>query len=249
VLEPSPWRRAAPCPNGPACGGCTYQDILHEEQLRLKQSVLRESLARAGVPFDGPIPVHASAELGWRLRASLHFAIDPGGLRLGFREQGTHRVADHRACQQLSGALNAAASDLRAALARRPGVQRQLRSVDLLEAPDGSALVASVASVLAPREASSLAGTLAQVPAITGIGVACRPRRLQWLHGDPHVAASVLGLELRAHVGSFLQSNRFLLEGLAREVRDLVPREGGSSTCTRASDCSRSRSRSERAPR
>jgi 23S rRNA (uracil1939-C5)-methyltransferase len=227
VLEPTPARRPAPCPNGPACGGCSYQEIAYQEQLRLKANVLRESLARARAPFAGEIPAHASPEQGWRLRASLHFASGSEGLRMGFREEGTHRVADFRACVQLSDRTNDAARTLRDALSRRPALHRQLRGLDLLEAPDGTALVAVVVTTLRGHETRELASFARQIPGLTGFGVECHPRRLQWLHGDPHVEASVLGLRLRAHVRSFFQSNRFLLEPLARSVTDLVPRGGG----------------------
>ena len=227
VLEPASSRRPAPCPNGPACGGCSYQAVAYDEQLRLKEAVLRESLARAGAPFAGEIPVHRSPEQGWRLRASLHFASGAGGLRMGFREEGAHRIAEFRACLQLSDRMNDAVRALRAALARRPSLHRQLRGLDLLEAPDGSALVAALVTTLRTHETRELAGFGRQIPALTGFGVLCHPRRLQWLHGDPHVEASVLGLRLRAHVRSFFQSNRFLLEPLARAVTGLVPRDGG----------------------
>ena len=60
-------------------------------------------------------------------------------------------------------------------------------------------------------------------PGLTGFGVRAGDGRTRWLHGDPHVEATVLGQRLRAHAGAFFQGNRFLLEPLAREVVSLVP--------------------------
>jgi len=159
------------------------------------------------------------------MRASLHFASGDEGLRLGLRQEGTRRVVDVASCLQLSDAMNGAARALRDALASRPALARQVLGLDLLEAPEGGALVAVLETALPPGEASSLAGLAKRVPGLTGFGVRAGGR-LHWLDGTPYVEANVLGAALRAHAGSFFQANRFMLEPLARAVVDLVP-EGG----------------------
>ena len=226
VLEAAPERRASPCPYVPLCGGCAYQDLSYEAQLRLKESVLRESLARAGTRWDGTVEVHPSPERGWRLRASLHVSAGEGGLRLGLRQEGTRRVVDVEACLQLSERMNRAARALREALLDRPALWPRLRGLDLLESPDGATLLAALETNLAASEAPALASLAGRVPGLDGFGVAAGAR-LQWLHGAAHVEARVLGVALRAHARSFFQANRFLLEPLARTVVDLVP--GGDS--------------------
>ena len=226
VLAATPARRVSPCPYVPRCGGCSYQDLAYEAQLRVKESVLRESLGRAGARWEGPVNVHASPETGWRMRASLHFSSGENGLELGLRQEGTRRVVDVRACLQLSERMNRAARALRDALAETPALGPRLRGLDLLESPDGGTLVAWLETALAPHEAPALASLAARVPGLDGFGVATG-RRLLWLHGAPFVEASVLGVVLRARVRSFFQANRFLLEPLARTVVDLVPAGNG----------------------
>jgi 23S rRNA (uracil1939-C5)-methyltransferase len=196
VLEPAPERRRSPCPWFPRCGGCAYQDLSYEGQLRLKESVLRESLARAGVPWKGPVSVHPSPESGWRMRASLHFATGEEGLRLGLQQEGTRRVVDVEACLQLSERMNRAARSVHRALLERRDLWRRLRGLGLLGE---------------------------RVPELEGFGAAAG-RTLHWLHGPAHVEATVAGVLLRAHARSFFQANRFLIEPLARAVVDLVPR-------------------------
>ena len=222
VLEPAPERRPSPCPYVPACGGCAHQDLSYEAQLRLKESVLRESLARAGAPWDGPVAVHGSPERGWRLRASLHFATADEGLRLGLQQEGTRRVVDVEACLQLSERANRAARSLRRALLDRRALWRRLRGLGLLESPDGTRLLGWLETTLEPGEAAALASLAGRVPELDGLGVATG-RRLQWLHGPAHVEASVAGVVLRAHVRSFFQANRFLIEPLVQTVLALVP--------------------------
>jgi 23S rRNA (uracil1939-C5)-methyltransferase len=221
VLAAAPRRRGSPCPYVPRCGGCSYQDLDYEAQLAVKESVLRESLRRAGAPWEGPVVVHPSPESGWRMRASLHFRSGQAGLELGLQEEGTRRVVDVRECLQLSDRMNGAAGALRDALGATPALVPRLRGLDLLESPDGKTLLASLETTLAPREAVALAALAARVPGFDGLGVAAGPR-LQWLYGTPYVEASVLGVALRARVRSFFQANRFLLEPLARTVVELV---------------------------
>ena len=225
VLAAAPARREAPCRYASLCGGCAYQALDTGEQLRVKESVLRESLARAGVPHHGAVVVHRSPEQGWRMRAGLHFERAQDALRLGLRQEGSRRVVDVERCLQLSPRMNEAARELRAALAGRPALARQLRGLDLLESPEGDALVAVLDTTLSPSEARGLAALGRESRLLSGLGVRCG-ERLVWLHGAPHVEAQVLGLTLRTHVHSFFQGNRFLLETLAREVRDLVPSGG-----------------------
>jgi 23S rRNA (uracil1939-C5)-methyltransferase len=222
VLEAAPARRSSPCPYVPLCGGCAYQDLSYEAQLRLKESVLRESLARAGVRWEGTVDVHASPERGWRLRASLHFAAGAEGLRLGLRQEGTRRVVDVDACLQLSERMSRAGRGLREALLDRPALWPRLRGLDLLESPDGRRLLGALQTGFAAHEAAALAWLARGVAGLDGFGVATGPR-LQWLHGASHVEAQVLGVTLRAHARSFFQANRFLLEPLARTVVGLVP--------------------------
>jgi 23S rRNA (uracil1939-C5)-methyltransferase len=225
VLDAAPPRRLPPCPYVPRCGGCAYQDLTYEAQLQVKEAILRESLARAGAPWDGDVTVHASPERGWRMRASLHFAATQGELRLGLRQEGTRRVVDVETCLQLSERMNRAARGLRQALADHPAVWPRLRGVGLLESPDGSALVASLQTTLSPGEVPALAA-LGRALGLSGFGVGTG-RRHQWLQGTPFVEAIVIGVTLRAHAQSFFQANRFLLELLARTVVGLVPAGSG----------------------
>lgn len=185
--------------------------------------MLRESLARGGARWDGPIELQRSPVAGWRMRASLHFGRgEGGGLRLGLRQEGTRRVVDLEACLQLSEPMNRAARALRLELELLPALAARAHGLDLLEAPRGGALVATLETSLERHEAPALA-SLGATAGVSGLGVRTRGRALEWLRGSPFVEADVLGVRLRAHAASFFQANRFLLEDLARGVLDLVP--------------------------
>jgi len=124
--------------------------------------------------------------------------------------------------------MNLAARGLREALLGRPDLWRKVKGIDLAESPAGGALVAAVEADLEPRAAPSLAFLAEGAPGLSGLGVlgGGRPRRFLALRGSPYVRADVLGVSLRAHVRSFFQGNRFLVEPLARTVVDLLPPGG-----------------------
>src|SRR5580704_11465249 len=70
VLEPSSERVTAPCPHFGVCGGCDYQHIAYDAQLKFKTEILRETLRRIGrVDWTGNIVAHASPPWGYRNRA------------------------------------------------------------------------------------------------------------------------------------------------------------------------------------
>ena len=58
------------CPHFGVCGGCDYQHIPYEAQLKYKTEILRETLRRLGrIDWTGEITAHASPPWGYRNRA------------------------------------------------------------------------------------------------------------------------------------------------------------------------------------
>jgi len=228
LLEGGSDRRPSPCPYVPRCGGCAYQELAYSGQLALKRGILEESLQRAGAPWEGEIALEPSPEEGWRTRASLHLGVEGGRLALGLRGEGTREVVDLPRCLQLSEAMNRAARGLKGALEGRSDLWRKVKGIDLAESPSGDALVAAVDTDLDTRAAASLAFLAEGAPGLSGLGVITggRHRHFLSLRGSPYIRAEVLGVPMRAHVRSFFQGNRFLLEPLARTVVDLVPPGG-----------------------
>jgi 23S rRNA (uracil1939-C5)-methyltransferase len=229
VMTPSAQRRASPCPYVPRCGGCAHQEMDYGAQLRLKEAVLRDALGRAGVSWEGEIPVRGAAERGWRTRAVFHLAPGPGGLQLGLYEEGSHRVVDVEACLQVSDAMNRTARAILAGLRERPALAARVQGVELAESGDGRQLVAvlQIDGDLGP--AAALAALRGDVPWLTGLGLVSERgahSTFAMLHGDPYVETIVSGVPLRAHACSFFQGNRFLIEPLAEAVVAELPSAG-----------------------
>src|SRR5687768_12116536 len=52
VLVPGPERVEAPCAHYPACGGCRFQDLAYEAQVRAKEDQVADALRRIGGIVD-----------------------------------------------------------------------------------------------------------------------------------------------------------------------------------------------------
>jgi 23S rRNA (uracil1939-C5)-methyltransferase len=229
-LAAGPGARAAPCEAFPACGGCAYQALDYPSQLAIKVDVLRESLRRARVVWDGDIPVTGSPEQGWRTRASFHVGLSQGRVAVGLFEEGTRRVVDLKGgCPQVSPSLNGRLLAARQALGERPAVASRIEHLHLAESSDGGECVLFLEGDLRAEDAGALIGAFSS-SVLSGLGAALGPnhgRTLTVFSGAPYVHLDVMGLRLRAHARGFFQGNRFLVEPLARVVGDLLP-PGGS---------------------
>ncbi len=233
VLEASPDRRTGV--RDWACGGNVYAHIAYHRQLALKAEVIADALARIGkISLDEPVPVTASPEEGYRMRARFHAR----GRTLGYFREGTHGMCDPVATRQLlpeTGDLLAQlAEHLRAGrldgvteieLSENvPATERALHlELNRPSVPPGFAALATVPTVVGVS--ASFGGGRergGQPPVrrtVTAGGAPCvlDTLRLPRAHG---AAAEV---RLQHHAQAFFQANRYLLEALAARVVSLVP--------------------------
>ena len=91
VLEPSPLETEPACPHFGQCGGCTYQNLPYEEQLRLKESQLRELLDGAvWKPYMFEGVKESPRRLANRTKKEFSFGdeVKDGPLALGMHKRG-----------------------------------------------------------------------------------------------------------------------------------------------------------------
>jgi 23S rRNA (uracil1939-C5)-methyltransferase len=226
LLTPGPDRRDAPCPLFAACGGCAYQHLGYEAQLRLKADILRESLVRARVAWEGPIEVVPSPERSWRTRVRLHLEESSGTFRLGLYEEASHRVVDLDSCLQMSPELLAAARGLLAGFSARPHLAKGVSEVALAESGDGGARVAALFREGDAAGGTGLAALTGGTPWLTGLGLVAGGEggRYVSLSGAPWIENEAAGQRYRSHVLSFFQANRHLLDPFVRRVREWTRR-------------------------
>lgn len=103
VLEAAPQEIKAGCPHFSECGGCTYQNLPYEEQIRMKEAQIKEMMDEA---VDGeyiwegvkPSPAHQA----YRNKMEFTFGDEykDGPLALGMHKRGSfHDIVNVTECQ------------------------------------------------------------------------------------------------------------------------------------------------------
>ena len=222
VVEAAPERVPAPCPYFGRCGGCHYQHIPYDAQIRYKTEILRESLGRIGrVRWDGPIGTHASPPFGYRnrtqvkIRTAQEDSAVPAGI--GYFEAGSTRLCAVDECAILSPRLGETLAKLRTLVAGKT-----LSAIDEIEAFTDAADERVLLNLSAERLTESpeaLASALrVALPWVESILVQDRRADKFELFGPGYLSYSAGGTNFRVGHLSFFQVNRFLIDALVEAV-------------------------------
>jgi 23S rRNA (uracil1939-C5)-methyltransferase len=102
------------CPHFGPCGGCQYQDVAYEEQLRQKRTRLEGLMRDAGVSVP-PMETHSAEPWEYRNRIRLRLERVEGVLRFGYNMVNTAAFLPIAVCPISAPVLLAAAEALLAA--------------------------------------------------------------------------------------------------------------------------------------
>ena len=105
LLESSPERIQPRCPHFGVCGGCHYQHIPYEHQLRLKKTILIEQLERVGGLTNPPVEDVVPSEKPWNYRNHIQFHLNHEGY-LGFQAADSHSFVPIKECHLPEAAIN-----------------------------------------------------------------------------------------------------------------------------------------------
>jgi len=112
IIEPSPERIEPPCPYFGRCGGCDFQQLTYEAQLKAKADIIRDCLRRIAhveVPLVSVVP----SPTAWHYRARATWQLDPDQQTMGYYERGSRRVCDVAECAGLVPPLQKTLEDVR----------------------------------------------------------------------------------------------------------------------------------------
>ena len=227
------------CRHHEDCGGCLWQHIPYDEQLRLKADTLR-SLLRAALgarcPPVQPIVPGLSALWGYRSKVHFVFAAGPRGrgLVMGHYRRGSQAVVPVEECPVHAEAGNRLAFTIRDALRKADveattpdlthGVARHLviRVAGLAPELLATLVVTENARALRPAVRDILAGPLAP----TGLHLNLHDRPGSFLFGSStrrlagadRVQEKIAGLGYLVSPTAFFQTNVGAAEALVRLV-------------------------------
>jgi 23S rRNA (uracil1939-C5)-methyltransferase len=225
MLQPSPNRASARCPHFGVCGGCDYQHIPYDSQLKYKTEILGETLRRIGrIEWPGEITTHASPPWAYRNRAQ--WKVRPlgedgaGGLGIGYFRANSTALCTVEDCAILSPLL------LKTLLALRAGaaagmLPREMREIEAFAGGDDSKLLITATFAGFPPRAQELVEKLRGIlPEIESLLFHDPTRERMELDGPGFVECEAAGSTYRVGHFSFFQVNRFLAGELARVVAE-----------------------------
>ncbi len=224
VLEAAPERIVPPCPYFSRCGGCHYQHLGIEHQLKWKVEILRETLRRIGkIVWDQEIPVHQANPWNYRNQAQLKVAaIEPGQVEVGFFEAESHRLVPVDECKIISPRLNAVLNELRQpeSLGRLGGC----REIDLLADDRDAQVRVTFLGNFAKREAEDWAADLLEK--VEGVAaVVFAGEQHSAIYGDAGLTYQVGEFHYEISPGSFFQASRYLLPEFVNSATETEPGE------------------------
>ncbi len=227
ILNPSGRRTEPRCRHFGHCGGCAWQTLDYEEQLRYKQQQLVDCLEHIGGLAGFEVDPAAGARPLWRYRNKVEFAFAGAGddLALGFHPPGRwQEVVDIEDCllhSELTNRLrllvreSAAASGLPAYdqqqqrgfwrhLVLREGLNTGEVMVNVVTAPGEERPMRDLARAIAARfpKVRSLVWSINDTPAAVAGGL---PYRV--MAGRDHIFEEIEGIRLKVFPATFLQTN------------------------------------------
>jgi 23S rRNA (uracil1939-C5)-methyltransferase len=224
IVVASPARVAPACPHFGQCGGCDYQHANYDAQLAFKQTILRESLERGGVPVRREIGLLAAEPFGYRNRIRLAFDAEGNP---GYRGRRSHAVIPIHECP-IAAPLLMNAAQAATSIAREFAPSLRIVEIGLFCNASESALQATITASMPGRAEISLFAEYAKaiqqrIPALKGAELVAEGGKgelaktvAQW--GAASLTYRAAGFEYRVDRGAFFQVNRWLVDALVEQV-------------------------------
>jgi 23S rRNA (uracil1939-C5)-methyltransferase len=242
LLEAGPGRVAAPCAHFGTCGGCAWQDLEYELQLRHKAAQVGDALTRLGGFADVEVePIEpAVAQYGYRNKLEYSWTRTPDGPALGFHRAGRW---DQLVAVETCHIASEAGNDVRRAFVRwaraagaavydqRTG-EGYLRHLVVREGANTRELLAML--VTAPGAVPDLERLQALLPAAVagvvhavnaGPGEATSGLEPVPLLGRDRYAERIGGIEFLVTAPAFMQTNTAMAERLYALALDMAALE------------------------
>ena len=222
LVTPSPDRIEPVCPIAGECGGCQWQAISYEAQLRWKRRIVEETLRRIGgidIPDVEPC-IPATAETGYRSIVRLPARRTKSGLVMGFFAGRSHHIVDAATCPVATPKVNDIITHLRSIINSGPAIDLREVTIQASERID-SALITITTGVVS--DLSPLTDRLrAEIPSLAGVIHRSDKGRLFGVYGSPYRYEMAGGVRYRIEEQSFFQVNVAQAEKMAEIAGELL---------------------------
>lgn len=245
LLVPSPRRVAPRCPSFGTCGGCSWQNLDYQVQLRYKAQQVRESLEHLGGLRDFELRPILGMASPWRYRNRVDFAVGEGGEGpvVGFRPSGRwDTVIPLTECHLLHPLMEKVRGTIEEWLREtdlQPWNPRthtgEVRHLVVRTAKAGAELLVSLVTApgVRPEELGLVERLRETYPQLVGVTHAVNPGRAELstgletttLWGRPFLLEQVAGITLKISVNAFFQTNTLM----AHALYELAAQEAGLS--------------------
>ncbi|HLN87582.1 MAG TPA: 23S rRNA (uracil(1939)-C(5))-methyltransferase RlmD [Candidatus Limnocylindrales bacterium] len=220
VINPSPLRQNPPCSYVGRCGGCSWQHLRYDAQLKAKQQSVEDALRRIGKLSDFDLrPIIPSAS-EYHYRRRIRLQVD-GAKRLGFYGAGSHDLVQIESCEIAAAPLNRAIEPLRRWLGE---LRSKIEHIELVngDEPDEIIAIAQTADTFAPIDEPACDALVNPAETIAGLIVRGRDGRRLW--GKPWITVKLseemalkLDADLFVQVNS--EGNRQMLDKLLASAK------------------------------
>ncbi|MFQ5606505.1 MAG: 23S rRNA (uracil(1939)-C(5))-methyltransferase RlmD [Candidatus Zixiibacteriota bacterium] len=239
ILSRSPAREKAPCQHFDICGGCSWQDLNYQAQLRFKKKQVKDSLEKLG-GFSGALvaePYPADPTLFYRNKMEFSFnrnERNSSGFNLGLHYRGEFsRVFDVKRCLLQSERTNDILAWVKKFVrdhklepydvVKHTGF---LRFLAIREGKRTGDLMLNFVTTFGQLPAADelVSGLIERFPEITTIVHNQNDKRSNIAYGEAEVILfgpgyiheEILGRRFRVYANSFLQTNSLQAETLYR---------------------------------
>jgi 23S rRNA (uracil1939-C5)-methyltransferase len=215
LIKPSPLRQAAPCPYVNDCGGCPWQQVQYEAQLRAKEQSVADALGRIGKLSGFELRSIIASPHDYHYRRRIRLQCNKTQ-RIGFFRAFSHDLVEIDSCLIADQGINRVIHFLRSWINE---LNTTVEHVEVVTGDEANEIVTvgKVSGAFIPRDDSACERLLNQASGINGLILHGDNWRKQW----GHTAVSVCtgdGICLKVEGDVFTQvnaeGNRKLLEEL-----------------------------------
>lgn len=244
ILDKSPKEIDAPCKVFGKCGGCLYQSLPYEEQLKLKESQVLELFNKAGIDFEYEGIVKSPDIFEYRNKMEYSFGDEykDGPLALGLhRKASLYDIVTADDCKIVSGDFNTILKITLEYFSKRDipyyykrtheGYLRYLivrKAVKtneiLINLVTSSQMNIDLSEWVSELTTCNLNGDIVSIMHTINdnLADAVKVDELRNLYGRDYFTENLLGLKFRISSFSFFQTNSLGAERLYSVVRDYV---------------------------